>query len=219
MVSAIMHIQYKATAGMFLILLLPTGAFAAKAVQAYEQVTGPFETQEEAEAACMKAVGLNETTVRLYTGHIGNFWKLDNPLRFLVRRCLSNVKKNEENLRLSTRKIGRMEGRIQKRLTDRSKMKLQQNIVNVRKNTAANARLKLNQNTRSTQENIRTFVNARSQRRVQTQAQERNLREKLDKRKQFQKEAELICRGQKGNQHVMCIRKEVREREEALYGD
>ncbi len=213
-----MRMRHIVATGIFLFFLLPATSFAASdATQAYKSVTGPFDTQEEAQAACMEAVGLDAETVRLYTGNIGHFWRINNPLRFLVRRCLNNVKKQEENRARGERTDGRRVKQSRRILAPRSQAKIQQTRQNLRQRTYRSVRARANQQTRSARQNVRRHTSSRSLRRVDTRANERAIRQKLEKKRSIQKAANKACRDKRGQQRVMCIRKEVGDREEALY--
>jgi hypothetical protein len=206
--------------GALVAVTLPLTSHAkSSAVERYTQVKGPFATVEEAETACMRAVGFNNESIRLYTGNIGNLWKVENPLRFLVRRCLNNVKKQEENRIRGERRVGRKAKRIEREIVPKTRLQILQNRNRLRDRTYNSVRLRAGQHTRTSREQTSSYINIRSQERVRVRAQERALREKLDKKKKFQEEANEECKRQKGAQRVMCIRREVREREEALYNE
>jgi len=201
-------------------MVLPLTSHASNsATQRYMQVKGPFASAKEAEMACMQAVGFDNESIRLYTGNMGNLWKVENPLRFLVRRCLNTMKKGEENRITGERREGRKAARIQRAIQPRTQLQIQRNTGLLQKRTRQNTRTKTGQHTRTAAQKISSYAEVRSQRRVEMRAQERNIRSKLDKKEQFRKEAEVECRNQRGSQRVMCIRSEVREREEALYNE
>lgn len=215
-----MNILRSSVIGILLAVAFPLSSQASNsAVQRYMQVKGPFATAEEAEMACMQAVGFTTESIRLYTGNIGNLWKVENPLRFLVRRCLNNIKKQEENRIIGERREGRNAERIQRKTVPRTQSQIRREEELQQSRTRQNMRSRSSQHTRTAEQNTSSFAEIRSARRVEMRAQERNIRSKLDKKEQFQKEAELECRNQRGAQRVMCIRNEVREREEALYNE
>jgi hypothetical protein len=205
--------------GTLAILLIPAGALATRPVVKYQEVKGPFRTMEEAETACMRAVGLNNETIRIYTGDISSMQRVENPIRFLVRRCLNNVKKEEENRILAENRRGRKQRRIDRVIAPQSRAKIEQNNRTIRNRTYKNVRTRATQHIRTARENEKKHTNARSLRRKDIRARERNMRDKLDRKKTLQEEARIACLHLRGSQRVMCIRQEVRDREEALYNE
>lgn len=206
--------------GTLIVVTLPVTSHAkTSAVERYTQVKGPFATMEEAESACMRAVGFDNESIRLYTGNIGNLWKVENPLRFLVRRCINNVKKEAENIIRGARRVGRKEARIEREIVPRTRLQIQQNSSRLLNRTQQSVRLRASQHTRTPAQQKSSYMNIRSQERVRVRAQERELKSMRKKKMAFQEEAREECRRQKGAQRVMCIRREVREREEALYNE
>ncbi|KKW41902.1 hypothetical protein A2454_04975 [Candidatus Peribacteria bacterium RIFOXYC2_FULL_55_14] len=204
--------------GMLLMLLIPAVSSAARpVVKKYLEVEGPFETEAEAEAACMKAVGIDEESIRFSTGNIGYLWEVDNPLRFLVRRCVNNVKKQKDISRLAGQKEKRQQSRTERIRSSQTQRTIDASNQFIQNRAGDNVRNRVSQQTRGRSENLENYGDIRSLRRADMQTVEREIREKLEKRKDFQKEAEVVCRYRRGAQRIMCIRQEVREREEALY--
>ncbi|HLD33023.1 MAG TPA: hypothetical protein VJB10_05550 [Candidatus Peribacteraceae bacterium] len=204
--------------GTLFVLLIPTVAFAARpVVKKYLEVEGPFATEEEAEAACMKAVGIDEESIRFSTGNIGYLWEVDNPLRFYVRRCLNTVKKQEDISRLAGQREKRQQSRTERIRSSQTQRTIESSNQFIQNRTGDNVRNRVSQQIRGRSENLEKYEDIRSLRRADMQTMEREIREKLEKRQDFQKEAEVVCRYKRGAQRIMCIRQEVREREEALY--
>lgn len=210
---------HQAIVGTLAILLIPTGSLAARPVVQYQEVHGPFRTTADAEAACMRAVGLDNESIRLFTGNIGYMWKVENPIRFLVRRCLNNIKKEEENRILAENREGRKQARIDRVIAPQTRATIEQNNLNIRNRTYDNVRSRATQHIRTAEESGRVYMNARSLRRVDIRAKERELRDMLDRKQAFQEEARIACLHLRGSQRIMCTRQEVREREEALYNE
>lgn len=215
------HMDTRRTVAGFIfpLFLLPSPAFGEGPGEAYLNVEGPFASTEEAEAACMRAVGFDEESIHLYTGNIGNLWRVENPLRFLVRRCLNTIKKGEENRITGERRVGREQERLHRELIPQSKQRIEQNDEFIRSRTRENVRTRASQHLRTAREKASSYMDVRSQRRVQIRAEERNIRDRLERRLEIEEEAKHLCENLRGTQRVMCIREHVREQEEALYGE
>ena len=213
-----MNLRSLIATGTLAALLIPVSSFAANpAVKQYQEVHGPFETMEDAEVACMRAVGFDERAIRLYTGNIGYNWEVEDPLTFYVRRCLNNVRKEAYNQRFAEQREARKQARMERIIYPKTMKKIESNKINIQNRIYDNVRTRASQHTRTPVGIVKTHEDIRSLRRVDMRAKEREIRDRLNRKKTFQQEAQEACKQKRGTQRVMCIRKEVREREEALY--
>lgn len=215
-----MNIRISIATGTLVALLIPAASFAANpAVKQYQEVKGTFETTEEAEAACMRAVGFDDRAIRVYTGNIGYLWQVEDPLSFYVRRCLNNLKKREENRVSGQQRVDRRQARLNRVIYPHTLRRIKSNDLYIRDRAHDNVRTRASQHIRGTEGQVKSYEDVRSLRRVDIRAKEREIRDKLNRRKVFQEEAQVACSNKRGTQRIMCIRKEVREREEELYNE